>query len=352
MAREPNFERLRTALLCQGEPDYVPLVELGIDKKIKEGFLGKPITSLADEVEFWYKAGYDYVKLQPANIVFISPSAAPQMHTAGAESPATQRTWVSEHNGLISTMEDAEKYPWPKPEDIDYSPFEKITSLLPNSIKVIGQYGDIFTRVWVNMGFENFSLALFEDPPLIEYLFEKVGSLVYNLFENMVDFDCVQALWYTDDIAYAQGLIISPEVYRKYLFPWMKKIGNLCRRKNIPYMYHSDGILYEVLNDLMDCGINALHPVEPKAMDIVELKRRVASKLCVIGNVDLSYTLTLGTPAETEAVVKRLLREVAPGGGYALGSSNSIPDYVKLENYIAMIETAKRYGKYPICIEG
>ena len=345
--RKPDFERLCTALFC-GQPDYVPLMELGIAKNIKEGFLGKPIHSLADEVEFWQRAGYDYIKLQP-KVIFEMPSSTPDMHS-DVDEKQTQRKWAAEHFGMISSMKDAEQYPFPRPQDVDYSIFEEVTRYLPDSMKVIGQYGDIFTMTWVVMGFERFSMALFEDTELVEFLFQKFGEAVYNLFENMVDFECVRALWYSDDLAYAEGLMISPSVYRAYLFPWVRKIGALCRTKGIPFLYHSDGVLFDVLDDLMACGVNALHPVEPKAMNILELKKKVQGKLCLIGNVDLAYTLTRGTPQETAEEVKELLRTVALGGGYVLGSSNSIPDYVKLDNYIAMIETTRNFGKYPIDI--
>jgi uroporphyrinogen decarboxylase len=70
----------------------------------------------------------------------------------------------------------------------------------------------------------------------------------------------------------------------------------------------------------------------------------------VIGNVDLGYTLTRGTPEETTEEVKEKIRLLAPGGGYCLGSSNSVPDYVKVENYRAMVETTKGFGKYPIAL--
>ncbi len=345
--REPNFERLRTAFLC-GEPDYVPLMELGIAKTIKEAYLGKSIQTLQDEVEFWLKAGYDYIKLQP-KVFYDLPSSTPDMHTDIGET-TQERKWAAEHFGLISSMADAEQYHIPEPEEIDYSIFETIKNYLPDSVKVIGQYGDIFTMVWVVMGFENFSMALFEEPELVEYLFERFGKSVYNLFENMVDFDIVQTMWYSDDLAYTEGLMVDPQVYRSYLFPWVKKMGDLCKKKDIPFIYHSDGVLYDLLDDFLDCGVNALHPIEPKAMDIVELKKRVEGKICLVGNVDLKYTLTRGTPEETEEEVKQLLRSVGPGGGYVLGSSNSVPDYVKPENYRAMVESTKKFGKYPLSI--
>jgi len=339
MERKPDFRRLCTALYC-GEPDYVPLVELGIAQEIKEGFLGKKIHSLKEEVEFCVQAGYDYVKLQPS--VDMNPA---KIKLEGSTGP-----WASEHKGIISSWQDFERHVWPKSEDVDYSNFEEINKYLPDSMGVIGQYGDIFTMVWELMGFENFALTLYEDIDLIETLFEKIGTIVFNLFENMITFDCVKALWYSDDIAYNNGPMVSPAIIRKYLFPWMKKIGDLAKEHSIPYLYHSDGKLWDFIDDIITCGVNALHPIEPKAMDIVEVKEKVKGKLCVIGNIDLSYTLTRGTPEETQEEVKEKIRTVAPGGGYCLGSGNSIPKYVKIENFMAMVETTKRYGKYPISI--
>jgi len=339
MKRKPDFKRIRTALYC-GEPDYVPLVELGIARVIKEKFLVKKIYSLKEETEFWIQAGYDYVKLQPSI----------DMNPAKIKLNVSTGPWASEHKGAISSWQDFESYVWPKPENADYSNFEKINKYLPDSMGVIGQYGDIFTMVWELMGFETFAMMLYDDIELIEALFEKIGPIVFNLFENMITFDCVKAIWYSDDIAYDNGPMVSPVIIRKYLFPWMKKIGDLAEKHSLPYLYHSDGKLWDFIDDIIACGVNALHPIEPKAMDIVEVKEKVKGKLCVIGNIDLSYTLTRGTPEETEEEVKEKIRILAPGGGYCLGSGNSIPEYVKIENFVAMIEAAKRYGKYPISI--
>ena len=88
----------------------------------------------------------------------------------------------------------------------------------------------------------------------------------------------------------------------------------------------------------------------PKAMDIVQLKREYGNALCLMGNIDLGYTLTRGTPEEVEAEVKERIRVIAPGGGYCLGSSNSVPEYVPLANFNAMREAGFRYGRYPISV--
>ena len=92
-----------------------------------------------------------------------------------------------------------------------------------------------------------------------------------------------------------------------------------------------------------------LQPIEPKAMDIVELKNQVQGKLCLIGNVDVDL-LARGTPKQIRQKTRDLLRDVAPGGGYCLGSGNSVPNYVQVENYRAMVETVHEFGSYPITL--
>jgi uroporphyrinogen decarboxylase len=70
--------------------------------------------------------------------------------------------------------------------------------------------------------------------------------------------------------------------------------------------------------------------------------------LSLVGNVDLSYTLTRGSPEEVDAEVRDLIRDLAPGGGYALASANSIPDYVPWENFVALHSAWLKYGRYPV----
>ena len=128
----------------------------------------------------------------------------------------------------------------------------------------------------------------------------------------------------------------------------MKRIGEIARSRDLPFLYHSDGLLWEVLDELVEeIGVNALQPIEPKAMDIREVKRKYSGRLCLIGNVQVD-TLARGTEEQVIEETKELLRNVAPGGGYCLGSSNSVAYYVKVENYRAMLDTVHAFGNYPI----
>lgn len=356
MNPQPDFLRVRKALLLEGEPDRVPLAEVNVDRTIKAAVLGKPISDLRSEVDFWMTAGYDYVPLFVGLGSFLEElyqdRASGRFTTPKQQQVAVEeeeRVWAEEKAGAITSHEDFEAFQWPSLDDMELSIVEEVDSYLPPGAKVIGVLVTaIFTQVWKLMGFETFCFSLVDDPVLVERMFEKIGTIQYQAFQAMARSKVVGAIWITDDIAYTEGLMVSPKDLRHHLFPWFERMGQMAREVDLPLIYHSDGRLYPVLDDLIACGFNAIHPIETKAMDIEHLKQTVGDKLCLIGNIDLSYTLTRGTPQEVEEEVKLRLRTIAPGGGYCLGSSNSIPDYVLLENYNAMREAVFKYGRYPI----
>jgi uroporphyrinogen decarboxylase len=310
-----------------------------VHPKIKEQFLSKKIITLKDEVEFWHRAGYDFIKLQP-KADFNPMKIGIDTNVSYNDDGTIFRKWASESNGVISNFDDFQNYKFPLSSEFDYTNFEKIKSLLPDGMGVVGQYGDIFTMTWEMMGFESFSLALFENEELVKTLNDHLGKLVLNMFEYFVQSDIVNAIWYSDDIAYTNSLMVSPAVLDKYFFPWLKKIGDLAKRYNKPFIYHSDGILYDVMDKIIDCGVDAIHPIEPKAMNIADVKKKYGTHLCLIGNIDVDL-LSRGTTVEIKNNVYKNIEEVGFNGGYCVGSGNSIPEYVKLENYIAMIETVK-----------
>lgn len=136
---------------------------------------------------------------------------------------------------------------------------------------------------------------------------------------------------------------------RKYVFPYLAGEAAEAHRLGLPAMLHSDGNVSTLIDDILKAGFDGLHSLQPSAgVDIVAVKRQWGKELCLMGNVDLDYLLTLGKPQEVEAEVKRLICEVAPGGGYILSSTNVLARYVPPENALVMYMTAERYGRYPI----
>ncbi len=358
-----DFDNLRKALLCQGEPKRVPQFELSVDEQIKRRFLGKPAGSLEAEAEFFMKAGYDFVPMtigirqttrgeesgvmgaKPVGTSVLKPV---QAQYNPAEEAVSTRMWAEEGEGIIQDRASFDNYDWPDPDDFKYASVEHLGKLLPDGAKVIVNVGAVFTASWMFMGLESFCISLAEGSGVAPDLIRKVGEIQSRVVENLLQFDCVGAICMPDDLGYTTGFMVNPKIFRELVFPWNKQIGQRVRAKGLPYIYHSDGRVYDVIDDLIECGFHALHPCERASTDIDRLKSMYAGRLCLCGNIDLDSTLTLGTPEEVDQEVRTRIRSVAPGGGYCCGSSNSVPEYVPFDNYMAMVEAVAKYGKYPI----
>jgi uroporphyrinogen decarboxylase len=344
---DPDFNRLRTTLLLEGEPDRVPVVELLADREVREAFLGRPIRTVADDVEFWYRAGYDYVHIRAGyEYRMLGDEDTVEKKSYGGDFQV--RRWASTRETWINSWQEFEAYPWPDPQTIDYSPIQQAIEALRPGMMVISGVGGIFTRVWRIMGFERFALGLVDQPDLVAAIFRRVGETQLAVFKRIVEMPQIGAMWYGDDMAYTDGLMVSPAVLRRHVFPYLKEMGAICRRKDLPFILHSDGNLWPIMYDLLDIGFNAIHPIDPKALDLAELKAKLGRRLCFLGGIDLGEVLTRGTPATVDAAVRESIRIAASGGGYGVGSSNTVAHWVPLENYTAMLLAARRYGKYPL----
>jgi uroporphyrinogen decarboxylase len=250
--------------------------------------------------------------------------------------------------GLIQTLANMETYPWPDPNTVDYTPIEVAGNNLPDGMGIIAGVGGIFTRTWMLLGFKHFCLSLTDSPELIAEVFRRVGQIQCEVLRRIVKLPAVFAIWYGDDLAYSTSLMVSPRVYHRYLFSCVEELVSISHEAGMPFIFHTDGRVWDLLDDMVAMGVDALHPIEPKAMDIFDVKRRYGQHLALFGNMDLGSTLVLGSPEQVRAEVKELIRQLAPGGGYALGSSNIVTQYVPLANFNAMREAVFEYGNYPI----
>lgn len=341
---EPDFENLKTVLLG-GRGRRVPNIELVIDREIKDGFMGRPVVSLAEDIQFRYRAGYDYTwvsvgMIDPAGTVNKELLAdSDEKHFQGAD----RRVWADEHGGVIGSMADLEAYPWPEADRLDYSAFEQ-PELLPEGMKLIAILGKVFTAAWQLMGFDDFCLSLTDAPDLVAALVRRIGEIQLQVFERVLKFDTVGAVWVPDDVAYHTGPLISPDWLTEHVFPYYRKMGAMCRKAGKPFIYHSDGDLSVLMDEIMACGFNALHPIEPESMDIFALRERVGRRLCLLGNIRVHTLATAGTDEIRSLVRDRVVR-LGHEGAYCVGSSNSVPNYVPLESYKTMLQASADFGR-------
>jgi uroporphyrinogen decarboxylase len=271
-----------------------------------------------------------------------------QARYAANTQQTSTRLWAEEGAGLIVDEASLADFDWPDPDAYNYHDVQRLGEILPPEAKVIPVVGYIFAAAWMLMGFERFCLDLAEGGTLATRIIERIGRIHLRVVENLLQHDCVGAVCMPDDLAYTTSLMVRPEFLRREVLPWHQRIGALVRAKDLPYLFHSDGCYRPLIDDLIECGYHAIHPCEPASMDIVELKRLYGGRLCLCGNIDLDSTLTRGTPEQVAEEVRLRMSTVGPGGGYCCGSSNSVTEYVPLENYRAMLDATRRYGVYPL----
>ena len=355
MDLKPNFDRIRKTVRHE-EPDRVPLCEVLIEYPIQSQFLGKDITAedLKSQVEFWGKAGYDFI---PLTVGMMTPGKVTQESRISkviqevmlADSPDADKedAWNLETHSFIKTREDFEKFPWDVASQLDFSSFYKVRDLLPEGMKVIAVSGKIFTLTWMLMGFNHFAMSLIMDEQLVADVFQKVAEIQFAALNEIFDLPHVEAVWVVDDLAFGTGPMISPQAFRDHVFPWYRKMAALCHHNQRIFFMHSDGNLTGLMEDIIDMGVDVLQPIDPTCMDIFEIKEMYGDRLCLVGNV-ANELLRSGAPTEVESCVRELIEKLAPGGGYCVGAGNSVPEWARFENYMAMRNAALTYGSYPI----
>jgi uroporphyrinogen decarboxylase len=196
------------------------------------------------------------------------------------------------------------------------------------------------------MGFETFSYALVDQPDLVDAIAQRVNETLCKSVETTSAMDFVGAQWLNDDMGYKGGTLASPEVLRKYIFPAQRRICEISHANGKPVLLHSCGRLDVVMDELIDdVGIDARHSFEDVIMPVWEAKREWGSRLSLLGGVDMDV-LARGTEEQVRAYTRRCVEECAPGGGWALGSGNTVANYVPLANFLAMLDEGRRCGTY------
>jgi uroporphyrinogen decarboxylase len=247
-------------------------------------------------------------------------------------------------------MAEFHAFPWPRAGDFPYEPFELAARDLPGGMRVSVHMGWNFTGAWWLAGMERFLTGMIDQPELCAALVDRIGVLQHECLLRVLDEHraVVGVVTLLDDLAHLGGLLVSPDFLRQHVFPWYRETCLACHRAELPVVFHSDGDLTEVMPDLVACGFDALHPIEPQAMDIRAVKREYGDRLCLLGNIDLAYPLGLGTPDDVREAVRSLIADCAAGGGLGVGSGNTVPEYVPFENWTALREATLEFGRYPI----
>jgi uroporphyrinogen decarboxylase len=202
-----------------------------------------------------------------------------------------------------------------------------------------------FDSTYLSMGYETFFLNLSDDVGFVEAMMEVFTDDAVAMVKALIDRG-ITTIELVDDIAYARGLFIRPDLFRRLWVKRMQRIIEPIHRSNTPVFFHSDGDVTQFIDMVLDLGFLGLNPVEPQCNDIVALKKQYGQRLTLMGNLEIGGALASGTRNEVRRDTRRLLERMMPGYGYVAMSSNSLANCVVPENYMAMVETVLEFGNY------
>ena len=338
---------MKKVLLREGEPDCLPFYEFGVDAEIAQAIINKPCNTIESSIEFNLKMGYDYAS---ASIPFFYPRDNMLATADTAPLSKERRVFLDANKGMIENRKDFDAYPWPPMPDDPAHIVNAYAAAIPSGMKVlVGVPGGMLENAMWLMGYVPFSYAIHDDEQLVWDLFEKIGNdftRALKLCLQKADIGKIGGLMMGDDMGFSHSTMISPELMRKYVFPWQKKLVAVSHEYELPFILHSCGNIDSIMDDLIDyVGIDAKHSFEDKIMPVAEVKKRYGKRVAILGGVDMGM-LASGSAGEVYDYTVRLIDVCAPGGGFALGSGNSVSNYVPPENYFAMLDAGWAWDGY------
>jgi len=281
-------------------------------------------------VDFWLGMGYDCIPMEIGlNCPLECHEERGEALSVGSESAVT-----------IRTIEDFETYPWPDASSpIEFCHFERVAELLPDGAKIVGGVGG-GPYEWVSrmLGDQGLSIAIYMDPDLVQAVFETIGVLYVNAVRRLATMDAVGALRQGDDLGFKTSTFLSPDHLRQYVFPIYTGMVEAAHDQNKPFILHSCGNLDEVYDDLIDdCAIDAKHSFEEAILPVERFKQRYGDRVTPLGGLDVDL-ICRGTEEEIRAYTRKKIEQCFYDGFWALGTGNSLTDYMPVRNYEIVLE--------------
>jgi uroporphyrinogen decarboxylase len=253
------------------------------------------------------------------------------------------------------TVEELENHPWPDPDDLRMFTGlrEQARDLYENSDYVIGadgiKGGILQTCLWLR-GYDKFFLDLAMNKDYADALLEKVLDLYCRMYTNYFREvgDYAQIVYITDDLGTQVSLLMSPKMFREQVKPKLKAFNDHLRSlSDAKIMFHSDGAIDPLLEDLIEIGVDILNPVQTSTKGLentLSLKEKYGSRLSFHGAIDVQQIMPNSSVAEIKREAARRIHDLGSDGGYILAPCHNIGYDIPAENVIALFESAQEYG--------
>jgi uroporphyrinogen decarboxylase len=329
-------------------------IELFLDEEIKVIICGRfgllnelkendPYYKLKREIKIQRFLGYDYVRCGLDDFE-MSIDRLTANDTAYARRDGG-REFINEHKGPITNREQYEIYRWPDPSLTATRSLEWYEKNLPDDMCIIGSGGFAHFAEYITwlMGYETLCYALFEDRDLVSGISKKLIEIYEKVVSRLLSFDRVKIIWGSDDMGFRGGPLISPDDLREFVLPGHKLMARMSHDAGRPYLLHSCGKLDLIIDDLIDdVKIDARHSFEDTIEDVVSACKKYGHRVAHLGGIDVDF-LCRSDANTIRKRVKHTLEECMEGGGYCLGTGNSVANYIPVENYLIMLDEGRKF---------
>ncbi len=264
------------------------------------------------------------------------------------------RGYILSENGMpaiiepaVSSLRELNTYDMvSRIEKTDFDGLRKVVERLGHDRAHCLNLNGPFQEAWNVMGgMQNTMIGFIEAPELVHGVLQEVTRFNLALMDEAaslgVDFFMIDG-----DICGNDYSLMSIDYFRSFILPYKKQMVDYAHALGLKIIKHSDGMVWPIMDDLIEAGFDGFHPVQPQCMDLKTTKAYLHGRLCVFGNVDCLDLLVLGEADEVTQATRQCIMEGSPGGGHILCSSNSLHPGCKPENVIAMFEAAKTFDCY------
>ena len=341
----PDYRNIQNAALNR-KSDRLPIYEHSIGHGIIEKVTGKKCPdpyngNYSDKLEY-FKIFCDFHVTLGYDAPSAEGCAAAVMPGAGA---------LGNHvEGVIKTRADFEKYPWNEIEDLYFNYFsdffKALRANLHEGMLAVGGVGNgVFECVQELVGFEELCLIRADDEELFADLFAKAGDVLCSIWTRFLpqfgDIFCVFRMG--DDLGFKSSTLLPPDDIRKHVIPQYKRIIDIVHSYKKPFLLHSCGCIFDVMGDMINiAGIDAKHSNEDAIAPFSRWIDDYGTKIGNFGGLDTDALCDV-TPCDiVEYTTQAYNVCAAKGRGVAMGSGNSIPDYVSVDRYVTALETIRK----------
>ena len=251
----------------------------------------------------------------------------------------------------VETVEQVLDYNWPDPKWFTSRNCRAQCKEWAEYSVIGGPWVVVWTDATELMGMQEYLMKMITHPEVIHALNSRVADFYWELCLEFFDNcgDLIDIFFFGDDFGTQEGLFISPDMWREFFKPILKRFSDLGHDYGMKTMFHSCGSIWSIIPDLIDIGMDGVNPVQPhpKGMDLARLKRDYGAFITFHGAIDHQRLLPFGAPEEVRAEVRRVIDIMAPGGGYCLAPSHDLmlAEFPE-KNVIAMYDEGFEYGRY------